>query len=68
MASINGNPHAASIIAMIVFGFCFVPLAFVLRWWARRISAITFWWDDYLMAIALVRMSLGLRGPLPIVS
>ena len=55
MASVIGNPHGASILTIIVFGLVAVPLCFSLRLWARSNAAVSFWWDDLLMGIALVR-------------
>ena len=55
MANVTGNPHGASILTIIVFGLVAVPLCFSLRLWARWIAAVSFWWDDLLMGIALVR-------------
>ena len=54
-ASLSENPHGTSIVAIIVFGLVAVPLSFGLRLWARWISAVSFWWDDLLMGLALVR-------------
>lgn len=56
MADIDHNPHKASILPIIVFGFLMGPLSFCLRLWARATSAIAFWWDDLLMGAALVRL------------
>lgn len=54
MPNLKDNPHEASFLTIIVFGLVAVPLSFGLRLWARRISALEFWWDDLLMGFALI--------------
>ena len=56
MPDVDDNPHKDSILAIIVFGLVMGPLSFCLRLWARSTSAVAFWWDDLLMAAALVRL------------
>lgn len=63
MSDIEGNPHGASILSIIVFGLVVAPCSFGLRLWARWISAVAFWWDDLLMGVALVRRIRALNQP-----
>ena len=66
MATIHGNPHAASILSIIVFGLVFVPLSFGFRLWARSLSAVAFWWDDLLMGFALVSIDCRSNASAPL--
>lgn len=54
MVSTRNNPHATLILGVAIFCAALSTLSFALRIWARRLSAFDFWYDDLLMALAMV--------------
>lgn len=54
MVSIHGNPHASLILGVAITGVTLSTLSFAFRIWARRLSAVKFWYDDLIMAFAMV--------------
>lgn len=54
MMSTHGNPHASVILGVLISFVILSTLSFALRIWARRLSAIGFWYDDLLMTFAMV--------------
>ena len=54
MVSIHGNPHASLILGVAITGVTLSTLSSALRIWARRLSAVKFWYDDLMMGLAMV--------------
>ena len=46
--------HQGLVIGVTTFCEVLGVIAFALRLWARRLSKMEFWWDDYLMGVGLV--------------
>lgn len=43
------DAYCASIITLVA-----ATASFAARWWARRITRISLWWDDYFVIVAFV--------------
>ena len=43
--------------AVTITGYCVAILAVVLRLVARKVTKARFWWDDFLIAMALVKFN-----------